>query len=294
MDGHSKKMKESDERAGGHFRKLLIGHLPFIEKQCHKVCCVNRAAGPHGAGDIPGGYSVSTINGAAIDPDVLYLSVLNLLEVNDFKVLREFNGTSKLTTYLATVISHHFIDLVRKEKGRSRVKQRADSLGALGKMVYDLVFVRNHSVYETREALKVVHNVDCPEGDIRAMLDKMKVVHRAGAASMDIARGARNGGAADPWLIPDTKLDPERAVINERMGNLLRGLLKEVLDKLSGEDLLMLKLRYPEDGKEALTILAVGKLLGVPERTVEKRIRKALTRCREWVLEKGYRLEDFE
>jgi RNA polymerase sigma factor (sigma-70 family) len=284
-------MKESGNE---HFRRLLVEHLTYIEKQCRNACRSDRVAGLHGAQWVPGtGYSVSAISAVAVDPDVLYVSILNLLEANDYKVLREFNGTSKLTTYLTTVISHHLIDLIRKEKGRSRAKQRAKLLGQTGELVYELVYGRGHSIGETHETLKIVHEIECSEKDIQSILDKINRARTSANSGVETTQNALGSATGDPLSILDSRPGPEQAVANEQTTRMMNTLIREVLDNLDGEDLLILRLRHPEGERKPISIAEIGRMLGKSEKAVDKKIRKILIRCRERLLEKGCRSDDF-
>jgi DNA-directed RNA polymerase specialized sigma24 family protein len=94
------------------YARLIVDHLPYIEKQCRR------------AAESPGNYrSDADVDNEA---DHLLTEVLDHLKADDFKVLRDFRGSSKLTTYLTAVISNLVVDIIRTRKGRSRAGERLD------------------------------------------------------------------------------------------------------------------------------------------------------------------------
>ena len=108
------------------YARLIVDHLPYIEKQCRR------------AAESPGSYRF----GSDVDNEADYLltEVIDHLKADDFKVLRDFRGDAKITTYLTSVISNFVVDIIRTRKGRSRAGERAKELGPVAEQLHKLVY----------------------------------------------------------------------------------------------------------------------------------------------------------
>ncbi|MEN8221954.1 MAG: sigma-70 family RNA polymerase sigma factor [Acidobacteriota bacterium] len=90
------------------FREQINSNLEYINKQCLKTVKLKS-----------GGFLKGELN-VENEADRLFNRVLDKLTENDFGILRRFEGRSKLTTYLTTIIVRTAIDMIRERAGRER------------------------------------------------------------------------------------------------------------------------------------------------------------------------------
>ncbi len=109
------------------YEKMINEQLDFIEKQSYKIVKLKFADKKTGEN------AKIEIENRALE---LSNNVLDKLKKEDFKILRNFNKKAKITTYLTTIISRQFVDIIRKKMGRSREKDRAKEFGDLGLRIY--------------------------------------------------------------------------------------------------------------------------------------------------------------
>jgi len=276
-------------QGGYDYSHLITDHLPFIEKQCR------RAVATHGGAGVPGSAA-----GLDNEADELFNGVLDRLRENDFRVLRDFKGEAKLTTYLTSIIANLVIDLAREKKGRSRARERAREMGGVAEQLYDLVFSHGLSLHEAHGHLETAFGITEPLEKLRQMLERMRGRERG---SILLA-----GASGDCWLVPGTEVatdegievivtDPrpgvEELLISRQERETAQRVMAEALAGLSGEERLMLRMRFPEgDEEEPLSNRDIGLKLGMSEKAVDSRIRRVLARCRETMLRAGLALDD--
>ncbi len=90
------------------FREQLNSNIDFINKQCLKTVKMKS-----------GGFLKGELN-LENEADRLFNRVIDKLTENSFGILRRFEGRSKLSTYLTTIIARTAIDLIRERAGRER------------------------------------------------------------------------------------------------------------------------------------------------------------------------------
>src|ERR1700692_2803605 len=78
------------------YARLIVDHLPHMERQCRRAA---ESSDSH-----------RSDADADNEADHLLTEIIDHLKADDYKVLREFRGNSKLTTYLTTVISNLVVD----------------------------------------------------------------------------------------------------------------------------------------------------------------------------------------
>lgn len=278
----------------GVYARLITENLAFMEKQCRRAVQQATCA----AGDAIAGFA----DGFDLEnqADELLNELLDRLRADRFKALREFKGKAKLTTYLTTIVANLIIDLVRQKKGRSRARERAREMGEVAERLYDLVYARGCTLDQAHSHLETNHGIRTPLENLQGMLDRMRGRERA---QMVVA--------ADPeaaWLVPgrrvtvddavevvvaDPRKDAEALMIEVqremRAGRAVSGLLEE----LSGEERVLLRLRFPADDSEPKSFREIGKLLGATQSSVDAKIRRILLRFRETLLRQGLGPGDF-
>lgn len=264
------------------YSRLIVDHLQYIESQCRRA--VSGQGGSRDGGDTDCENRV----------DELLTEVLDHLRADDFKVLREYQGGAKITTYLTAVIANLTVDLLRKRRGRSRARERAAEFGRLGEELYELVVVRGYTVAEAHGQLA--------SGDRSRSFDEVR-------ACVERIRGrSPEPSFTDAWpyqgkevvtddgleiVIPDPAGTAEDLLAGHQQKSLCRRVLGEVLDVLSGEERLMLRLRFPPDEDEPpRTVREIAAIVGLSEKAVDNRLRRILVRCRELLLKRGVALDD--
>ena len=264
------------------YARLIVDHLPFIEKQCRK------AVDSHG-------YSRSE---ADIDneADHLLTEVLDHLKSEDYKVLRDFRGSAKLSTYLTTVIANMVVDLVRKRKGRSRARERAKGLGPLAEQLHELVYGRGYNLANAHGHLVLSHGISESEDDLRILLDQIGGRNVAACAvATDWPCQGREVLVDDEveLIVPDPARSAEEFMIDNQRERRREQAMADMLEELSGEECFMLRLRYPAtEDEEPRSVREIAILLGQTEKAVDNRLRRMLLRCRETLLSRGLSLDD--
>lgn len=254
--------------AGGNdYARLIVENLPYLEKQCRRAVsrCADGAGAGYGGDFSPGGASCDN------EADELLNELLDHLKADDFRVLRQFKGKAKLTTYLTTIIANLVVDLVRKKKGRSRVRERAREMGEVAERLYDAVYRRGHSLGEAHGFLEATWGITAGHAELSVMLERMR------------GREAHLDGAGECWpcagkeivteegieiAIPDPARSAEQMLADDHRERLSRRVLEQ------------------RGNRE------IAGILGLSEKAVDNRIRRMLARCRETILRQGLSLDD--
>ena len=279
---------------GNDYARLIVENLPYIEKQCRRSVSFNGDSGGFGSGTNFSQDCAASDNEA----DELLNEALDHLRSDDFRVLRQYQGKAKLTTYLTTIISNLLIDLVRKKKGRSRVKERAREMGEVAERLYEAVYGRGYSLGEAHGFLQTTWGITASHAELGAMLEAMR--------GRESFLAPADAGACWPYtgteiatedgielVVTDPAHSAERMLADDQRERSTRRLLDTVLGELSGEDRLILSLRFPsDDTEEPRTNREIAEMLNLTEKAVDNRVRRALNRCRQMILGQGLSLND--
>lgn len=266
------------------YRLLLTENLEYIEQQCRKAC---------------GSYlnqDITTENCA----DELFIELIEHIEASDFKRLRDFRGRSNIRTYFTVIISNLIIDLVRSRKGRGRERERSRQFGETGERLYDLIIRRGYTTTEACEALKTSFNTDLSFSELAVMAEQIRGCPRSSQKINADDISCRQGIPA-PFVdengaivVSEHRHNPEEAVISSQRSSLARQVLSELSSLMNGEERLIFRMKFPLSDDELPKKNAdIARMIGLSEKTVEKRVTKILRRCREVILEKGLSLDDF-
>lgn len=268
-------------------KRLLSEQLDYITRVCEKAAGQADAVYTQAlAGE--GGHGYLVERAGRLDKDELFVQVLDHLQEDDYRRLREFKGNSSISTYLTAIISRLVVDIVRSRTGRNRAKERAERFGETGRRLYELVIQRGHSIAEVVDILQTNHGIAATEGQLQAMLDEMqgrKPRHQSDAES-------ETAWSDSGELVSIQRSTPEQKVSEKEQGRRRREILKQVLDSMSGEEKLIIRLRFPLDEEaDQLEPAAIAKMLGTTHQEVERRTRRILTSCRELLLKQGISLD---
>lgn len=93
--------------------------------------------------------------------------------------------------------------------------------------------------------------------------------------------------------IPNGNNGPEKEMIEAEQERIKREALRKISEKLKGEEKLLLKMRFPSEKEiDPISVKDISKILGISEKAVYKRIKKALQKCRLILNEVGISVGD--
>lgn len=121
---------------------------------------------------------------------------------------------------------------------------------------------------------------------------------RSGMSLLQPAEGSavHNGYIKDKngsTEISDKRNNPETDMIDRERKKLESDAIKKISTSLSGEDKLMLKMRFQiGENRGPVPVKKISEILGISEKAVYKRINRALEKCRKILLEAGISADD--
>ena len=252
------------------YSDIINEHLKFIEKKCFRSLQGN----PNRSHDIE------------LENDALKLfnTVLDKLRENNYKILRNFKGKAKLTTYLTTIISYQAIDLIRQRRGRDQKKARAKKAGKIAEMIYNLVFKNGRGERDAYEELKISKDFKGSFEEFEKLVltikGKESKVIDLNSGGVAVKRGFRLKNK-DSFEVPDIKADPELIYLKENRQNRIKKMVGEVVAGLSGEQRIILRMRYPADeSKQSMQINEIAEILNLSKKAVYNRLERILKKCK--------------
>ncbi len=235
-------------------RDLLLAHLDFIDRT---------------VGSVARRYALNEW-----EADDLASQVKLRLLSEDFAVLRKFQGKSRLTTYLTTVIHNMFRDYRIQQWGKWRPSAAAKRAGDLGVQMEALLYRDRYSFDEAVEMLRTRYEVQASLEELVEIASTIKprTTRRFETDSVLSRLEADDRG--------DQRVrDGERAELQERVADAL----KAALAALEAEDRLIVNLRFVE----GLTIRSIASTLDLDQRRIYARVRRVLGEVREQIAETG-------
>ena len=268
------------------FQKIINDHFQLIERQCFNA--VKHQLKYHGALNNP-------LN---IENEALELSnqVLDTLQHDDYRVLRQFKGDAKLSTYITTIIARQAVDLVRKKLGRSREKERAQKFGKIGMIIYEKIILQGCSPGEIYPGLKSIEGIPLSLDEVETIAEKIKGKKSSLTFSNDDNPVVKNGAIVNEdgdYIIPDKKNNPEELLIEEQRKQKLGEVVKDIIAQLNGEERIILRMRFPANDEEKPgKVEQIAIVLGISEKAVYKRIARILNKCKNLLAQKGVAVND--
>lgn len=271
------------------YEKILHENLGFIEKQSYLIVKKNFADS----------FKTGDSEKLEIENRSLELSnvVLDTLRKEDFKILKNFNGRSKITTYLTVIISRKFVDIIRVKMGRSREKERAKEYGDLGLRVYKSIFVEKNSINEFYNIVIHENEKKITLDKIEEIVDKIKGKKRYDKNDLEnfpespVKKGIHaNEGEV---LVKDKNKTPEYQMISEEKEKTINKNLELILSKLTAEEKFIIKLRFfneEDDKKKRVEI--ISNLLNINKKAVYKRVDRILKKCKKILDKNGINTND--
>lgn len=274
------------------FKKMISDYFPLIERQCLRVIRQQLK----NLGELN--------NSLNIENEALELSnlVLDTLQKDDYHVLRQFKGNSQLSTYITAIIARQAVDLIRKKKGRSREKERAEKYGQTGLIIYEQVISQNRCVSDFYSQLTTQYGISAPLNELEKMADYIegkKHIHPPSNLSPESNPAVKDGlimhseEGEDEIIIPDNRNNPENLVMEEQQTAKIEKAVKDILLELNGEERFLLKMRFPTNDKDKPgKVEQIASVLGISEKAVYKRITRLLEKCRDLLGQKGVHADD--
>lgn len=245
---------QPSEGSSEHFRALFEGSLDQIERA---VSWISRRL---------------TLTGD--DADEFRSWVHEKLIDDDYRVLREFTGKSKLATYLVAVIQNLGRDYRLKEWGRWRPSAAAERLGLVAVQLEILLHRDGFSLDEGTEILRSNH---------RVQMNRLQIADLAGKLPPRTPLSFE-GDAGIESAAANIRSDQE--VLESERGETLKTTeeaLTESLGELDTEDRLILKMHY----QSGLAIATIAAALDLEQRSLYTRRDRSLRRLKKGLETQG-------
>lgn len=229
--------------------QLFLSQLPHIERLISFICRRNQIAG-HDAADFS---------------SVVYLKLIE----DDYRVLRMFQGSSRLTTYLTVVIQRILLDQRTEAWGKWRASAEAKRHGLAGVELEQLM-IREGRPFE--EAYAVVCRDQGP-------------VSREDLLALSARLSPRKSRPVETGLDEASSLVGMDALAIERQVNAQEGeeaahraaqIISSVLAGVNAEDRLILRMRF----RDNVTVADIARALHLEPKPLYKRIDRLLRNLR--------------
>jgi len=192
------------------FSDLLIKELPLIERITGVIC---RRSG---------------MNADAIEE---FTAEVRLRFVrDDYAILREFRGRSRFSTYVAAVVRRMLIDYQRHHLGKWHDSAEAQRLGPIG-IAVERALVRDGRMPQEALALLQAKHPGLTLEEVERIAELLPVKIRRRRVDIEEAELVANSGDAD-------------RVIRMDMAARISAVVCSFIDGLSGDDQLILRLRF--------------------------------------------------
>lgn len=260
------------------YKQIINEYFEFIEKQCFNAVKLRLKDHPTKGNPI-------NIENEALE---LSNSVLDTLQKDNYRVLKEFKGNSRLTTYITAIISRQAVDSIRKKLGRDREKDRAKELGETGTLIYQRILKDGYPIPDVFHELHENHGFTGTLEELEEMVRKIKGKnpgpHLPGVSQpLNGSSVVKNGTALneDEYVVPDTKSDPQVILMESQRKRKMHEIIRTIITDLNGEERLLLRMRFPTDEDEKpKSVEQVSKVLGITQKAVYKRIDRLLKKCK--------------
>jgi RNA polymerase sigma factor (sigma-70 family) len=287
------------ERRG--FAELITKHLEFLDELCERI--IQRKFKPWLVAEV-GGYSVISVpDGTSPEnaKEELVGAVMDHLQADDFAVVRSYSGKSSFRAFLTTVVSNLVVDQVRHREGRSRARERALKMGEFGQLVYDLVYEKRMSPAEAQSCLEVNHGICVSLDSILESLDQMsgwklkKVFPAEEIASFIASSSEHDGAGVGELVVPDGRGTPETLFAEREVSDLAGMVVSDFLDSLSGEEKLLIRMRFPCDEEEKpKPFREIGEILGMSDDKSRREVDRILNEFRKKLISAGISMHDLK
>lgn len=229
--------------------QLFLAKLPLIERIIDSICRRHACFGPD-AEDFSSGVKLKLI-------------------ADDYAVLRKFDGRSKLTTYLTTVIANHFRDFRISKWGKWRPSARARRGGTVAIQLERLLSRDGRSLGEAVETLRT-NLRDPPTRE--ALYELAAELPRKAPRRFEGEEGLED-------VVDETASSEDRVLEQERAADMEKAKksLASALAALEPEDCLIVRMRY----YDGFTVALIARRLGIRQRLLYSRVERVMKALRE-------------
>jgi RNA polymerase sigma factor (sigma-70 family) len=219
------------------------------------------------------------------DQNESYVFILDSLKADNFKRLRAYQGKSKLTTYLYSLVNSLIIDFRRKRYGRRRIPAGVAKLGTWAEAVYRLVCWQKFSFDDAYDFLQIEGLF---EGSYERYLEEIAPIRKAPCRENPAFQSLNEVGSKSLETMSNASSNPLDFLIgkldHQRRIKALQ-IVRETTAELSPEDQILVKLVY---GSEQ-PVKAVATIMGFSASSARRRLKRLLNRYRERLLSEGIR-----
>lgn len=232
------------------YERLFLENLPYVE---HVVAFIVRrhALNSWDADDFDGWVKLRLIQG-------------------DYAILRKFKGSSRLTTFLTTVIHNLHRDFRIQRWGKWRPSAAARRHGELGIQLETLLYRDGYSLAEAVRILRENYSVEIGGGELASVAAELRP---------RFSRRFESEEALIDAAAPDRT--ERRLESREKAASWYRLLrrVREAMLALDGEERLILRLRF----EEGLTVAAIARELDLDQRRLYTRVHALLRQLRQQI-----------
>lgn len=265
-------------------RLLVAENLVYIENQC--VRAVARRTGESGfSGGIEAENEALELNNA----------VLDILRRDHYRVLREFGGRAGVRTYLTAIIARQAVEMIRKKRGRRHDEEKVRRWGRTGMLLYQRVIRDNVPVEQVSREM-------AESGDNRHTLAELQDILANVRGALAGGRSPGSGGGVvyeggvtgeNEYIVPDTRGDPFSQALTLEREERIRDILHDILESLTGEERLLIRLRFPvREGDAPAPVEQIARVFSIQPKAVYKRLARLMEKCRSQLAGYGVNIDD--
>lgn len=212
--------------------------------------------------------------------DFASLAKMKLVEDN-YATIRKFRGECKFTTYLATVVTRHFLEYVRERRGRWRHSAQAERRGPLAKALEALVYRDRWRLAEAGEKLRTEWRTTASDAELARLLAELPERRplRPTVENPDRLDEIQGSAQTDRGAIRDGA---------ERLRAIVMDALARALDRLEPEDRMVVRMHYA-DGRK---VVDVARALSLDPKRLHRRIPRLRALLRGYMEEAGVSEDD--
>ena len=236
------------------YEAILVEQLDFIERTVATLARRN-AVPPWDAEDLSGQVKLR-------------------LMANHYAVLRKFEGRSRLTTYLTTVIHNIFRDFRIQRWGKWRPSAAAKRMGELGVQLESLLYRDRFGAREAFAILRDRFGVEATDAELESLAGRLRP-----RTNRRIETDATLARLASPERSDEGLRAGEQAALIARVADVLR----RVLASFEPEERLILKMRFAD----GLTIRAIAAGLDLEQRRMYTRVQRLLVEVKRRIEAEG-------
>jgi RNA polymerase sigma factor for flagellar operon FliA len=229
---------------------IFLKHLAWIEEVAAIVCRRNTVWGD--------------------DADDFVSSARAKLMENDYAVICKFRGDAEMKTYLARVVTLHFMERARERTGRWRPSAAAEAHGQIAKDLEALVYRDGCTLAEAGERLRTMGRTTHSDAELARLLNQLPMRHpmRPGDAGAEPLEKLAGGRGADQAIVED-EADAARACV--------LAALNDAMDQLSPDDQALVRMHLA-DGR---TVADAARALRLDQKALYRRLPRLKSMLRE-------------